>query len=96
MAVRTFFVSSPFIFLHHGGGHNTGRYRNDSVTDQHDASRKKLSQSGDRSYISVSYGSHRDNGPINAVRDVVELGVGLCSFNHIHQRADGSHQDDDK
>ena len=84
MAVGAFFVSSAFIFFHHGGRYDTCRYGDNRVTDEHDAGGKEFSEAGGGSNISITYGSHGDDSPIDAVRDIVELGVGLRSFNHIH------------
>lgn len=84
MAVGTFFVSPAFILFHHGGRYDTCGYGNNRVTDQHDTGGKEFSEAGGGSNISITYGSHGDDSPIDAVRDIVELGVGLRSFNHIH------------
>ena len=84
MAVGAFFVSPAFIFFHHGGRYDPCRYGNNSVTDEHDTGGKELPETGDGGDVSIAYGSHGDDSPIDAVRDIVELGVGLRSFNHIH------------
>ena len=81
MAVGTFFVSPAFILFHHGGRYDTCGYSNNRVTDQHDTGGKEFSEAGGGSNISITYGSHGDDSPIDAVRDIVELGVGLRSFN---------------
>ncbi len=96
VAVGAFFVSSPLVVFHHRGRYDTCRHGDDGVTDKHHAGGKKLPQTGDRGDVSVAYGSHGDDCPVDAVRDIVELGVGLCAFNHIHQCPDGSHQNNDK
>ena len=73
MAVGTFFVSSAFVVFHHGGRYDTCGYGNNRVTDQHDTGGKEFPKTGDGGDVSIAYGSHGDDSPVNAVRDVVEL-----------------------
>ena len=96
VAVGTFFVSSALVIFHHRSRYDTRRHGDDGVTDKHHAGGKELSQTGGGSNVSVAYGSHGDDGPVNAVRDIIELGIGLRTFNHVHQCPDGCHQNDDK
>ena len=105
--LRTFFVSSPvtvgalscyilFMSFHQWYGNYASGYCNNSVTYQHDTTRKEFPQGGDRSYISVTYGGKRDASPINTVGNIAELRIGFSSFNHVHQCSDRYHQNNHK
>ena len=47
---------------------------------------KELSESGDGGDVTIAYGGHGDDCPVDTVRDVVELGIGLRALYHVHQR----------
>ena len=96
MAVGTFFVSPAFILFHHGGRYDTCGYGNNRVTDQHDTGGKEFSAAGGGSNISITYGSHGDDSPIDAVRDIVKQQLRVESTSCILWLCDGSHQNDDK
>lgn len=96
VAVGAFLVPSAFIVFHHGGRNDSCRYGDDRIADKHHAGGKKLSESGDRGDVTIAYGGHGDDCPVDTVRDVVELGIGLRALYHVHQRSDRSHQNDDE
>lgn len=79
-----------FMFAYHGSRNNSGRYGNDGVTDEHDDGREETAGRGNGSDVPIAYCGHRDNGPVDAVGNVIELRVGHISFNHIHDRSHGS------
>lgn len=45
-------------------------------------------------HVSISYGRHGDDGPVDAVGDVVELWAGGIAFDGIHHRAHGRDEDE--
>ena len=96
VAVGAFLVPSAFIVFHHGGRNDSCRYGDDRIADKHHAGGKELSESGDRGDVTIAYGGHGDDCPVDTVRDVVELGIGLRALYHVHQRSDRSHQNDDE
>ena len=47
--------------------YDSGRYRNDGITEDHDEGCKYLAYRSDWSDITVTYSRQRDDGPINAL-----------------------------
>ena len=78
-----------FMFAYHGSRNDSGRYGNDGVTDEHDDGREETAGRCNGSDVPIAYCGHRDNGPVDAVGNVIELRVGHISFNHIHDRSHG-------
>ena len=95
-AAGTAAVDALFVFVDHGGRNDTGGNSYNSVTDKHDDCRQETAQWSDRCDITVAHGCHGDNGPVDAVGNIVEFRTGLCAFNHIHDRAHGSDQNKDE
>lgn len=96
VAVGALFFHPPLVILHHRDRDNARGNGNDGIADQHHNSRKEFSHGGDGRDVSVANGGHGDDCPIDAVRDVVELRIGLRAFDHIHERSDGGHQNDNE
>lgn len=51
-------------------------------------------QIGIKRYVAIANGRHGDDGPVDAVGDVVELRVGGIAFDGIHHRAHGCDEDE--
>lgn len=85
-----------FMLSNHRCRNNASRDSNNCITDQHDNSRKEPSQRRCRRNIAIPDGCHRDNRPINAIRNIIKPGIRIRSFYHIHHRSHRSYQDQDK
>lgn len=46
--------------------------------------------------IAITYGGHGNNGPVDAVGDIVEFRPGYVALNHVHDCSHGGNQDEDK
>ena len=96
VTVGTLQIFKFFVFLHHRYRDDTCGYGNNSVADQHNAGGQEFAEGGSGGDVSITDGGHGDDAPVNTVRDVIELCIGLSSLDHVHQRTDGDDEDDDK
>ena len=92
VAPRTSALLQLFVLADHRGRYDACRYGNDGVADEHDDGREKTSYWSNRGYVAIAYCRHGDNGPIDAVGDVVEAGAVFRSLDHVHYRAHRSDQ----
>ena len=74
------------------GRYDACGYGNDGITQKHDEGRKQTSDGSNWGDVTIAYGSHRHNSPIDGGSQIGELCIGLTTLNHKHQRSQTSDQ----
>ena len=78
--------------LDHRGRDDASRHGDDGVADEHDDGGEEPADRCRRGDVAITDSGHRDDGPINAVGDIVESGSWRIALDHVH---DGAHRDDE-
>ena len=82
------------VFAHHRGRDNARGDGNDGIADEHNDGGYETSHWRNRRDVAIAHSSHGDDGPVDAVGDIVELRVWGIAFDGIHHRAHGRDEDE--
>ncbi len=94
VATGTASLLQLLMFAHHRSRDNARRDGYDGVADEHNDGREEAAHGGNGRDVAIADGRHGDDGPVDAVGDVVELRVGGIAFDGIHHRAHGCDEDE--
>lgn len=94
VATGTASLLQLLVFAHHRGRDNARGDGNDGVADEHDDGRDEAAHGRDGRDVAIAHGGHGDDGPVDAVGDVVELRARGIALDGIHHRAHGRDEDE--
>ena len=94
VATGTASLLQLLMFAHHRSRDNARRDGYDGVADEHNDGREEAAHGGNGRDVAIADGRHGDDGPVDAVGDVVELRTRGIAFGGIHHRAHGRDEDE--
>lgn len=82
--------------IYHGGGYDAGRYGDDGVAEYHNHAGDNLASHCDWGDVAISHGGEGDDCPIDAGKEVAELGAFGIALYHEHDGAEDDYEYGDK